>query len=242
MILFVDVETTGLPVPALDRDDPAQPWPVSVAAELCELTGERRGYIERLIRSGGWLMTPGATAVHSISDEEAGRFGGSIEVTTAFVCEMAGEASYVVGWNCGFDRRIIETSITRFTKKVRAGIAWMATARATQRWERVGLSLSALADDLERCTKIWTRPQLRFIDPMIAATQVCKIVPPEPRSDGSYKWPTLDEAGSILLGEAPRGEHHSAADDIQRTKRLFYDLWRRGLIVDMPPYPAEVSS
>jgi len=75
---------------------------------------------------------------------------------------------------------------------------------------------------------IWTRPGLSFLDTMIPATAACKI--PSEHESGTYKWPSLDEAGTIILGEEPRDGHHSARDDVQRTKRLFLELKRQNLI------------
>jgi len=66
---------------------------------------------------------------------------------------------------------------------------------------------------------LWTRPGLEFIDTMKAATPFCRIE--ADRDDGSFKWPSLDEACALLLGEDPRSGVHNAWDDLQRTRRLF---------------------
>ena len=74
----------------------------------------------------------------------------------------------------------------------------------------------------------WVRPGLQFIDTMLAATPFCKI-PSDHESDG-YKWPSLDEAGALLLNEIPRSATHDAWDDIGRCKRLFFWLRDRGAL------------
>ncbi|WP_024278593.1 hypothetical protein [Xanthobacter sp. 126] len=75
-------------------------------------------------------------------------------------------------------------------------------------------------------TRLWTRPGLEFVDTMKAATPFCRIK--ADREDGSFKWPSLDEAYSILLGEAPRAGEHGAWDDLQRCRRLHAWLADRG--------------
>lgn len=68
----------------------------------------------------------------------------------------------------------------------------------------------------------WTRPGLQFVDTMLAAAPYCGI--PSGRDDGTYKWPSLDEACEILLREPPRTGPHNAWEDIQRAKLLFFWL------------------
>jgi DNA polymerase-3 subunit epsilon len=79
-------------------------------------------------------------------------------------------------------------------------------------------------------TKLWTRPGLESICTMKAATPVCKLVPDPPRDDGGWKWPSLDEASQIILGEPRREGAHGAWDDVCRTRRLFTALRERNLV------------
>lgn len=65
------------------------------------------------------------------------------------------------------------------------------------------------------------RPGLLIIDVMKPAAAFCKLA----SESGSYRWPSLDEACALLIGEPARTGHHSAWDDLQRTKRLY--LWLR---------------
>lgn len=74
----------------------------------------------------------------------------------------------------------------------------------------------------------WSRPGLTFIDTMLATAPFCKL--PSDREDGSYKWPSLDEACEILLNEPHRAGPHNAWDDLQRAKRLFFWLRSRGAL------------
>lgn len=75
-------------------------------------------------------------------------------------------------------------------------------------------------------TRLWTRPGLEFVDTMKAATPFCRIN--ADREDGSFKWPSLSEAGALLLGEEPREGTHDAWQDLLRTCRLFDWLTAHG--------------
>ncbi len=80
----------------------------------------------------------------------------------------------------------------------------------------------------DKDTRIWVRPGLQFIDTMIAATPVCRLS--SGRSDGQFKWPSLDEACVEILHEQPREGHHSAWDDCQRVRRRYFALLKMGVL------------
>lgn len=71
-------------------------------------------------------------------------------------------------------------------------------------------------------TRLWVREGLEFVDVMKPAAHICKL--PSPHESGSPRWPSLDEACEIILGEPPREGSHTGWDDLQRTKRLFSKL------------------
>ena len=72
------------------------------------------------------------------------------------------------------------------------------------------------------------RPGLQVIDLMKPAAACCKL--PTDHESGTYRWPSLDEACKILLGEAIRDGIHSALDDVLRAKRLFFWLREHGAL------------
>lgn len=74
------------------------------------------------------------------------------------------------------------------------------------------------------------RPGLEIVDTMPLCTPICKIAPPIARDDQNYKWPKLDEACAELLGERAREGAHSAWDDMQRAKRIYFELVKRGIV------------
>ena len=70
----------------------------------------------------------------------------------------------------------------------------------------------------------WLRPGIQWFCTMEAATPFCRIK----REDGSYKWPSLDEACETMLSLPRRVGHHSAWDDLQRMKALYFEIARQG--------------
>jgi hypothetical protein len=183
MILYTDVEASGLLVRELPLDHEGQPWAVTVSAELCDINDNVLAHFSTPIRAEGRKITSGATRVHGISSSVAGRSGVPEISALGMLCHLASEARYVVGWGIEFDRKVIESVLMRRKKD----------------------------------TRLWTRPNLEFVDTMKAAAHVCKI--PSEHESGGYKWPTLDEGCEIMLGEPRREGTHNSWDDLQRAKR-----------------------
>jgi DNA polymerase-3 subunit epsilon len=68
----------------------------------------------------------------------------------------------------------------------------------------------------------WVRPGLVFVDTMLAAAPFCGIQ--SEHESGGYRWPSLDQACETLLSQSPRIGPHSAWDDVQRCKALYFWL------------------
>lgn len=105
---------------------------------------------------------------------------------------------------------------------VLAVLCWLAAQAECVVGHGIGFDRDVVTSVLMRRGKdsrLWTRPGLTFHDTMKLATPFCRI--PSVFDDGGFKWPSLDEACSILLGEPPRAGEHSAKDDLQRTRRLW---------------------
>lgn len=91
----------------------------------------------------------------------------------------------------------------------------------------IGVLESALMR-LGKSTRMLVRPGLQIVDLKEPAAQACKIQ--SDHDSGTYRWPTLDKACEIILGEPPRTGKHRGLADAQRAKRLFFALRERGLI------------
>lgn len=68
-------------------------------------------------------------------------------------------------------------------------------------------------------TASWTRAGLEFIDIIGCCAQACRLQ--GNHESNTYRWPTLDQACEILLGEAPQPGIHDAWDDLGRAGRLY---------------------
>lgn len=195
MYLFVDCETSGLIKRNLPLDSDQQPWVCSLAAELTDADGNQLACINTAIRANGRRIEAGASAVHGVSSQLAGRTGVSELAALGVLCgreSLASQARYVIGHGISFDRDVITSVLARHG----------------------------------RDATTWVRPGLQFVDTMTTATPFCKIV--SDHDSGGYRWPSLDDAGHILFCDQPREGPHSAWDDIQRTKKLFFYLRQQG--------------
>lgn len=198
MLMFLDLESSGLIKRNLPPDSPEQPWCCSIAAMLTNMDGKELASINTPIRANGRSIEKGAAAVHGVSSQQAGRTGIDEVYALAPIFGRKGsfatQALYLIGHNISFDVGVIESVMLR-----------------------AGLDVSALK-----------RPGLTQLCTMKSATPFCKIVPDPPRTDGSFKWPGLDQACAILLDEPPREGHHTAFEDMQKAMRLFFLLRERG--------------
>lgn len=195
MLLFVDVETSGLIKRGLPLESPEQPWIVSIAAQLVDAAGNELASLNTRIRAAGRSIAEDAKAVHGISAREAGRGGVAEKSALRLLCgsqSLASQARFVIGHGLQFDKDVITGSLMRN--------GWDAS--------------------------VWLRPGLTFIDTMLAAAPFCKL--PSDHENGGYRWPSLDDACRILLGQEPRAGHHTAMDDLRRTRDLFFWLRERG--------------
>lgn len=195
MLLFLDTETSGLLKRNLPLESPEQPWIVSIAAQLCDNSGNELAAFRSGIRAHGRSISDGAKAVHGISTREAGKGGVAEKSALRILCgreSFAAQARFVIGHGLDFDRDVIAGSLLR------------------NGWDAA----------------VWLRPGLSFINTMTSAAPFCKL--PSDHDSGSYKWPSLDHACELLLGEPPRVGRHDAWDDLNRCSRLFFWLRDRG--------------
>lgn len=195
MLMFLDLESSGLIKRDLPLGAPEQPWIVGIACELTDLNGTHIASIDTAIRANGRSISDGARRVHGVTSAHASRSGISEIAALGVLCgkeSFASQAKQIIGHNAAFDCQVIESVLLQN-----------------------GREASALK-----------RPGLTIVDTMLAATPFCKI--PSEHESGGYKFASLDEACQILLCEPPRQGHHTAWEDLQRAKRLYFLLRERG--------------
>ncbi len=112
MILFVDTKTTGFTRDRLPLADPAQPYIVQLAAQLCEPGGKQIAGFS-LIIDNGVAIPEQAKAVHGISEEHCIRFGVSTTFALSMFAHFHQRAELIVAHNMKFDKAVLETAMTR---------------------------------------------------------------------------------------------------------------------------------
>lgn len=121
MILFFDTETTGFFQDRLTVDDPAQPYIVQLAAQLCDEGGEAISGFSFIVDPGigdGIDIPARASEVHGITNERAVQFGVSPEFALSAFTHLYQRADTVCAHNIKFDKGVMEAAIARHYKKV----------------------------------------------------------------------------------------------------------------------------
>lgn len=116
MILFYDTETTGKADFNADHTAPHQPRIIQLAALLCDNTGRELASLNTLIEPDGWLIDPGAEAVHGISLEDCKRSGIPIVSALSVFNGMLIKAFCASGHNEKFDRMLVMSELHRMAK------------------------------------------------------------------------------------------------------------------------------
>lgn len=120
MLLFFDLETSDLLRRDVPLGDPAQPWIVSIGAQLCAMDGMLRDHFHARIRADGRQVRAGAQAVHGVSSRDAARTGVSETVGLGMLIGFAAQATYCAGHGIeGFDRQVVESVLLRLGKDTR---------------------------------------------------------------------------------------------------------------------------
>jgi hypothetical protein len=205
-ILLIDAETSGLWKKALSYDDPQQPWIVSCAFALCTHDGEFINHGKFLIKPEGRTIQSGAENVHGITAREASQFG----IPEARFLGVMGDLlktmpmeSYIRVISFGeFDSKVLGSLFARFA---------ISQNKPSSAFDRLWLR----------------RPYVEFIDLMTPwCQQLCKL--PSTFDGGDYKWPSLDEAASIILGREPREGSHDSWQDMLILRDLYLRLRELG--------------
>lgn len=114
-VLVFDTETSDLPRNWRSSPMQVDDWPhlVQIAWIVCDLSFRPKRSCQRLIRPDGWVIAPGAAAVHGISMKQALKKGVPIaEVLPAFDAELAA-CGLVVAHNLEFDQSVMTAEFIR---------------------------------------------------------------------------------------------------------------------------------
>lgn len=206
-LLFIDLESSGLYKERLSIDDNQQPFAVSIAAALCTAEGDFINFARMLIKPEGRTIERKAEDVHGISARTASQYGIPEARALGLLSDLLKTMpmdSYIKCISYGdFDPRLLSSLFARFA---------VSQGKPSSAYDRLWLR----------------RPYVEFVNLMTPwAEQLCKI--PSKEVEGSFKWPSLDEAAEIILGREPRGSKHDAWQDMLLLRDLYLECDRRGL-------------
>ena len=116
--LFFDTETTGLPINYNAPSSDTNNWPrlVQLAWILTDQNGNRLkniGIGNYIIKPDGFVIPPAASNVHGITTQKVQKEGVALEVVIELFLSCFDKASYVVGHNVAFDKKIIGAELVR---------------------------------------------------------------------------------------------------------------------------------
>jgi DNA polymerase III epsilon subunit-like protein len=117
--LALDLESSGLPPPGVEKGSPQYPWACQIGCILFDLEGNDHAVLETIIRPDGRKMQPAAIAVHGISDQDAAILGVNELAAYALLCHLAAKAQWLVGFHVKFDRDIVESALIRLGRDAR---------------------------------------------------------------------------------------------------------------------------
>lgn len=115
--LFIDTETTGLPLDDSFSIDTINNWPrlVSVAYILCDdCKIVRENY--SIIKPNGFIIPPESTKVHGITSAEAISKGRVLSEVLDEIKGVINECDYIVGHNIIFDINVLNAEFYRYNK------------------------------------------------------------------------------------------------------------------------------
>ncbi len=190
-----DLETQKMPLWDLPSDAPEQPHIVQAAAFLMdEDTGQEIDRYIRLVKPDGWVIEPGATAAHGITDEIAAAHGIPEEQVVNDLLAMFKEANTIAGFNQSFDLRVLRCALMRILK-----------------WPR------------ERCD-LWVQGIKQFDVMRAATPHAKIPPTDKMMAAGRKTWknPNLGEAVAAILGVPMTGAHDAHADAVWTTKLYFW--------------------
>jgi len=194
LALFVDTETTGLPLWSEPSEDPRQPHIVQLGALLVDL--DERVVVDGLdviVAPNGWTIPDEVSLIHGITHDYALAHGIPEADALTMLLALAERASLRVGHGEPFDQRIVRIALKRY-RDDEAAEAWKAMPAACT---------------MRASTSICCLPPT---EKMVKA-----------RRGGQFKSPQLIEAYKHFFGEGFEGAH-GALIDAARCMDVFFAL------------------
>ncbi|TIW26542.1 MAG: hypothetical protein E5V63_13285 [Mesorhizobium sp.] len=207
-ILILKIHTSGLYRKDISIDDSAQPWCPEIAAALCNRSGQIINHFAHVVKSDGRTIKENAEKVHGITARSSSQIGIPEPRVLGALSDMLKTApldSHMKVVTFGdMDRMVVASLFARFA---------LASGKKSDAYDRLWL----------------TRPLIEFVDLQKPYAQMLCKLPSEFENGGDYKWPSLDEAGSIILGQPANDGLRDAWSDLMTMKGLYFRFAEMGL-------------
>ena len=201
-ILFIDVETTGLPLSQKLPYTETNNWPHLVQAGIIfECGGFQDGFISYnwpnllniIVAPNNYIIPLESTKIHGISNDYAIKYGYDRNDILPYLDLLLYHADIIIGHNIEFDLNVLKCEIFRIKGK---------NSRFIQKKHHI-------------------------IDTMKIGASICKI-PISPFSN-DYKWPSLDELYYTLFNKSITKRHNAMAD-VHATYECAEELFLKGML------------
>lgn len=113
--LFVDTETTGLPLDWRISSKYTSNWPrlVQIACILCDSNGTVIAKMNSIVKPDGFTIPSSSTGIHGITTQMANDAGKQIAVVLEKFNDLLKQADYMVAHNIEFDENVIAAEFIR---------------------------------------------------------------------------------------------------------------------------------
>lgn len=195
--LFIDTETTGLPLNDNLSYTELDNWPYLVQVALI-IEDDNYGILARrniILKPNGYIIPESSTKIHGITHEWAAKNGEERDKVISFLDLVLCNSDIIIGHNVSFDLNVIKSEIIR--------VKGVENALFTKKKHSV-------VDTMMLGVNICKIPNLSF----------------HTRKIQSYKYPKLDELYYKLFNKHFDNQHDAMAD-IQATYDCYYELKRK---------------
>lgn len=227
LLVFLDVETSGLPLWNKPSSDPEQPHICQAAAVLVdEDTRDVISSFDMIAKPDGWIIPDETAEIHGITTERASEVGVNECLIVSAIWELCSRASHFVAHNAPFERRLIRIALKRFMGDDEADIWKLMPAKCTQKEATALMDLPPTAKmkaagrhhkktaNLSEAYEFFTGEPLKEAHTALADTLACMKIyfhmkdlgkselAPDPDPDGvsASKWndPDGDDDGDLF--------------------------------------------
>ncbi len=200
--LFLDSESSGLPVFERRSNDPCQPHLCQVGARLLELdTGEVLDTLDMIVQQDGWRCSTEAMAVHKITKERSMLEGHPESVVAANFFAMVQHADVLLAYSFAFDRRMFRSAFQRHLDPLGTMVRHPPMVLRTSGNEKPKPAVTQCLPG-DYVNSIPSQDVMQLVRPHVKTFS----------ANGRAKAPKLTEAYEQLFGVPMPGAHDAMAD------------------------------